>query len=288
MLGVKTNKMENDVFVLILGANEGAYALAHAFYHDYGIRPTVMDVSAPVFIKDSVALHYEQVAGLEDDRMLLLVIERFYERHSGKSLFLLPVKPCYERVMEANRPFLEKMFFLPHLTRGGASLNGARALLFAYCSTEGQVRTAYAKAAAWDGEGVPTVLLAQAPPGLQTDGLQLGSLSLFAEDANGCLALVKEPLSAVSFFITAADVSLPEWLITDYVLCEDMPAEEHVSGMYSLCPYRLLKHRVVSTMRAEADRRFFRGMATSLFLPKREARRCFLRYARLARAVSKK
>lgn len=279
--------MENDVFVLILGANEGAYALSHAFFHDYGIRPTVMDASAPAFITDSVALSYERVPGLDGDRMLLLAVERFYERHSGKSLFLLSADEAYAAVVEAHRAHLEKMFFVPRTVRGEGSLANARALLFAYRATAGEVRTAYGTVAARDGEGIPTVLLSQDPPLMDTDTLPVGSLALFAEDENGCLAPVREPVCAPLFFLTAADASLPEWLITDYVLCEALPKEERVSGLYSLCPYRLLKKRVSSPQRAEADRRYARKMATALFSPKREKGLRRPRYARLARQKAK-
>lgn len=281
--------MENDVFVLILGANEGAYALSHAFFHDYGIRPTVTDTAAPAFITDSVALAFEKVPGLDTERMLLLAVERFYERHSGKALFLLPTDARYAAVIEANRDHLEKMFFVPRITRGGAAVKNARALLFAYRSTADEVRAVYGRVAAVDGEGTPTVLLAGTPPCLEEAILEKGSFALLAEDDNGVLAPVAEPLCAPFFFLTAADASLPEWLITDYVLCERLPAEEQVMGLYSLCPYRMLKKRVWPQMRRDADLRYGRKMATALFSPKREGgilRR--LRYARLARGMAKK
>ena len=280
--------MENDVFVLILGATEGAYALAHAFFHDYGIRPTVVDEDAPFYIKESTALRYERVPGLGNARMLLLAAERFYEKHSGKSLFLLPVKEVYAAMTEAHRDHLETMFFLPRLHRGDATAKDARALLFAYRGTEGETRTAYGRVAARDGEGRPTVLLAGERPTVDLTSMPEGSIALFAEDADGCLAPVREPLSALLFFLTAADVSLPEHLINDYVLCEALPKEEWVSGMFSLYPYRWVKKQVFSHLRAEADRRVSRKMATALFAPAREKGLCIrLHLARFAKKCAK-
>jgi hypothetical protein len=276
--------MENDVFVLILGTTEGAYALAHAFFHDYGIRPTVMDVDAPFYIKESASLRYERVPGMEDGRMLLLAAERFYERHSGKSLFLLPVKEEYAAITEAHRDRLETMFFMPRIHRGDADLRGACGLLFAYRGTEGDMRTAYGRVAAQDSDGHPTVFLAGRGRTIDMSAMREGSIALFAEDADGCFAPLREPLSAVLFFLTAADVSLPEYLVNDYVLCEALPEEEWLSGMFSLYPYRWMKKQVFPHLRGDADRRAARRMATALFSPAREKGFRFrLRLARFAK-----
>ncbi len=276
--------MENDVFVLILGATDGAYALAHTFFHDYGIRPTVIDTAAPSFITDSVSLSFERVPGLDTARMLLLAAERFYERHSGKSLFLFATKAEYADTLDAHRAHLEKMFFVPRTLRGEGSLSGARGLLFAYRTTEGEMRTAYGQTAAWLADGTPSVLLARAPLALNEDAIEKGSFALFAEDENENFTAVRDPLSSALFFLTAADVSLPELLVTDYVLCEGLPPEEWVAGLYSLCPYRLLKKRVLPPLRAETDKRYARRLATTLFFGKREksirARLLVARHAR--------
>lgn len=283
--------MENDVFVLILGATEGAYALAHAFFHDYGIRPTVIDGDAPFYIKESVVLRYESVPGAEDGRMLLLAAERFYERHSGKSLLLLPVKEEYAAITEANREHLETMFFMPRIHRGDATPKDACGLLFAYRSTEGETRTAYGRVAARGGDGRPTVLLAGKSPLtnlIDLSAMREGSIALFVENDDGCFAPVHEPLSAHLFFLTAADVSLPEHLVNDYVLCAALPDEDRVSGMFSLFPYRWVKKRVFSPLRAEADHRAARKMATALFAPSREKGFRFrLRLARFAKKCAK-
>lgn len=280
--------MENDVFVLILGATEGAYALAHAFFHDYGIRPTVVDEDAPFYIKESAALTYERVPALGDTRMFLLAAERFYERHSGRSLFLFPVKEAYAAITEAHRERLETMFFLPRIYRGDAAPKDACSLLFAYLGTEGEKRTVYGQVAACDGEGMPTVALAKESPDIDLSAMPGGSIALFAGDADGHFAPLREPLCALLFFLTAADVSLPEHVINDYVLCEPLPKAERVSGLFSLYPYRWVKKQVFSHLRAEADRRAARNMATALFAPAREKGLRFrLRLARFAKKNAK-
>lgn len=281
--------MENDVFVLILGATDGAYALAHTFFHDYGVRVTVMDREAPPCLAASRALTFERVSGMEEARMLLLAVERFYERHSGKSLFLFATKAEYADTLDAHRDRLEKMFFLPRVLRGEGRLADARGLLFAYRTTEGEMRTAYGQTAAWLADGTPAVLLARAPLALNEDAIERGSFALLAEDENENFTAVKDPLSSALFFLTAADVSLPELLVTDYVLCEGLPPEEWVAGLYSLCPYPLLKKRVLPSLRAEADKRYARRLATALFFKKREkGLRARLLVTRHARRLAKR
>ncbi|MBO7171050.1 MAG: hypothetical protein J6W28_07735, partial [Clostridia bacterium] len=237
--------MENDVFVLIFGATDGAYALAHAFFHDYGIRPTVVDEDAPFYIRESAALTYERVTGLADGRMLLLTAERFYEKHSGKSLFLIAAREEYAAVAEADRARLETMFFIPRLHRGNVALKNAKGLLFAYRSAERESCVAYGRVAAYDGEGLPTVVLAEDAPKTDAFDLPTRGVALLAEGEDGRFAPVGEPICSHLFFLTAADVSLPELLINDYVLCEALPKEETVRGAFSLYPYQRLKSRVL-------------------------------------------
>ncbi len=264
--------MENDVFVLILGATDGAYALAHAFFHDYGIRPTVMDEAASALLLRSVALTFEKVPGMAMSRMLLLAAERFYERHSGKPIFLLAAKKEYLSVVEENRETLEKMFFLPRLTAGDIPVAYPKGLLAVYRSTEGYGRSLYGKAAAWDEKGMPLLVLVEKKREKCQELLaKNGSIGLFAETEEGKFLPVDDPLSPLLFFLTAADVSLPEWLLADYLLCDmKEEADSEIYGMFSLFAYRRLRKKVISEALSEADSRYRRHEATALYLPKRE------------------
>ena len=282
--------MENDVFVLILGATDGAYALSHAFFHDYGIRPTVMDETAPALVLHSSALYFEKVPGMGHPRMLLLAIERFYERHSGKPIFLLAAKREYLAVLEDNRDLLERMFFLPRLTAGERETAYPKGLLAVYRSTEGSTRSLYGRVAAWNEKGQPTVVLTEENKvNCQELLTENGSIRLFAETKEGGLLPFADPLSPLLFFLTAADLSLPEWLLTDYLLC-DMKGEEapEIYGMFSLFAYRRLRKRVMPALLPEADSCYRRHEATALFLPRKEKgllRR--LRYGRLMKEKAK-
>ena len=81
--------MENDVIVLLLGATEGAYALAATFGGEYSIPVAVMDEKIPdafeasAFIKET-----RDVPGISYRGIFMRALSDFYEAHAGKSLLL--------------------------------------------------------------------------------------------------------------------------------------------------------------------------------------------------------
>ena len=97
--------MENDVFVLLLGANAGAYALASAFA-EYGIFVAVMDEEIPAALGASrFVCETRRVPGIAYRGIFMRALSDFYEAHAGRSLLLLPMTKAYaEAVLELPFP----------------------------------------------------------------------------------------------------------------------------------------------------------------------------------------
>ena len=79
--------MENDVILLLLGANEGAYALASAFAGDFGISVCVMDEDIPKAFNASKHISETRtVSGIRYRGLFLRALSDFYEANVGKCL----------------------------------------------------------------------------------------------------------------------------------------------------------------------------------------------------------
>ena len=129
---------------------------------------------------------------------------------------------------------------------------------------------------------MPVVVLPEAEQKEIALPLEQGSIALFYEDENGALALAENPISPLAFFLTAADVSLPEWLLEDLVFCNEMrQMQPSIYGVFSLFAYRGLRKGVDSQWRKRADGRARAGLSTVLFSCKGE--KGALRRLRLAR-----
>jgi len=267
--------VKNDILPILLGATEGAYALSRAFYHDYGIRPLVLDEHAIPLLAQTACACLLVRNNLSRPHILFRVLEDLYEKGKGKSLLLIPMTEAYTARLREREAWLSSMFLLPHMPTALEREEGGSpfALLFLHRSEDGAVRTVYGEIAAWANKA-PAVLFARPAPheladaarGIAQDlerGCYLFSL---CENENGETELLSmgadfSPLSAMTF---ARDVSIPELFITEQVLCEPLPeADGELFGIFSLFSYRKTKGLIPRAYKKEYRQK--RRRFTSLY-----------------------
>lgn len=271
--------MENDVFVLLLGANAGAYALAAAFA-EYGIPVTVMDGEVPnAFYASKHVQEVRRVPGIEYDGLLMRALSDFYEAHAGKSLLLLPTTEKYTERVLANREVLERMFLLPNKKwqKAESTAPSPDALLLVYVGRTGALCAAYGKVTAKTEDGEPlAVVTEEAPSALLADiDRETPHFALYGVKENGaCVALLDEDaLSPLLAFSTAADLSLAEWMLTDYVSCGHLPeASIAPSGLFTLFSYGKTKKHFLPQSAKCAKALHRRRLCISLFTGKSETK----------------
>lgn len=277
--------MKNEVVVLLLGANEGAYALASAFGGEYDIPTFVMDESIPnafeasAFVKGTLS-----VPGIAYRGLLLRALSDFYEAHTAKSLLLIPTTAEYvARVLE-EREVLERMFLLP-LKKCADFENlcfAPNALLLFYVGRKGSVRTVYGEVAARTDAGKPLAVITKPTPKallsqLSTD---VPHFSLYAVNEEGrCIPFGEDgALSPFVFFPSAADLSLAEWILDDYVTCEDVGEDgDTPEGVFTLFGFCKTKKHLLPMKKTLARQHRRRGLSLSLYPARYETRRPFAR-----------
>lgn len=243
--------MNEDVIVLLLGASEGAYALAASFA-EYGVPAVLMDEEIPeIFEASALFAEIRRVPGMEYRGLLLRALSDFYEKYAGKSLLLLPTTEAYATRLLAEREALERMYLLPQklsskLSSKPFSFDGAVAgVLLAYVGGTGKCRTIYGRVVASTDAGEPIAVITepkpiwvQAPPAPEAQGFLLYAVSEKGEcypyENGGALS----PLIA---FPSASDTSVAEWILNDSVLCEKTEEADTASAVFSLLSYRRLK-----------------------------------------------
>lgn len=267
--------MKNDILPILLGATEGAYALSRAFYHDYGIRPLVLDEhSLPLLCKTDCARLLVR-KNLSRPHILFRVLEDIYEEEKGKNLLLIPVTEAYTERLREREAWLSSMFLLPHMPTLLEREEGGNpfALLFLYRAEDGAVRTAFGEIAAWANKA-PAAILARPTPhelsdavwGIAKDLSRGCYLFFLCEDENGETELLSmgadfSPLSAMTF---AHDVSIPELFITEQVLCDPLPESDgELFGIFSLFSYHKTKRLVLPALKKEYKQK--RRRFTSLY-----------------------
>ena len=271
--------MENDVFVLLLGANTGAYALAFAFA-EYGIPVTVMDEKiAPAFPASRFVCETRTVPGITYDGILMRALSDFYEAHAGKSLILLPTTEAYTERVLVNRGVLEKMFLLPNKKWQKAEKKDffSTGILLAYVGRTGALCTVYAAAAARNEEGEPLALITkETPPALLSSiPTDVPHIALYAVGEHGELAVLGEndAFSPLLAFSSAADLSVAEWILTDYVTCDPIPTDgDTPRGLFTLFPLRKTKPYLLPEYRTPTFALARRGLSVALFSGKGETK----------------
>lgn len=239
--------MDTDVIVLLLGANEGAYALAASFA-EYGIPAVLMDEEIPeIFERSAFFVEMRRVPGIGYRGLFLRALSDFYEKYAGKSLILIPTTEEYTARTLAERETLDRMYLLPQksclsLTAANEDTEG---LLFLYTGREGKERFFYGRVVARTDRGEPIAVVTEplprsvsVLPKLEAQGFALYAVS----DAGECSPCGGSgALSPLVAFPSASDTSLAEWILNDHVLCEE--GEEHAvsTAVFSLLPYRHLK-----------------------------------------------
>lgn len=243
--------MGNDVILLLLGANEGAYALASSFAGDYGIPVCVMDERIPIaFSASSFVRETRTVSGLAYRGLFMRALCDFYEAHPGKSILLISTTADYTARVLEEREELERMFLLPQKKcPERENFDGVpAAMLLLYVGRTGDVRTVYGEIAARTEEGTPLAVITKPTPKallahLHTDTPHF-ALYLIGEDGHPFHA--GEKYADFLAFSSAADLSLAEWILTDYVTCESIGEDGSIpTGLFTLFSYKKTKSYIL-------------------------------------------
>lgn len=239
--------MKQDVLPIILGATDGAYALAHAFFHDYGIVPLVLDDCDSLLFKHTFCAYQSIVKNVRKPDTFYRVAEDMAVKCQGKSLLLIPADGCFLSLVSERVSWLSKMFLLPHLPTPSFEKkpDDVVALALLYRTGRGECRTVYARTLAKSPSGEFTALLAQNIPDVIAEDIKAQApnlcrgIYLFYIDSEGKLYRDGSVLSPLVAFSAAKDASLPEWMINETVLCEPLPeTQEELSALFTLFPYR--------------------------------------------------
>ena len=159
--------MKQDVLPVILGANSGAYALTHAFFHDYGIVPLVLDEAVSPLFSHTFCAYADEIKNIRKAHILYRVLEDISTKASGKSLILIPADEHFLSLLKENEDALSRSYLMPHLptlAHPTPQTKNAVAAVLLYRSGRGECRTVYARILARTPSGEITALLAQNPP----------------------------------------------------------------------------------------------------------------------------
>ena len=255
--------MKQDVLPVILGASEGAYALSHAFFHDYGIIPLVLDEEIPELFSHTFCAYADEIKNVRKAHILYRVLEDIASKAQGKSLILIPADAHFLSLVEENAEALEKSFLMPHVPTPSKDTLPCDAVSLAllYRAKNGECRTVYAHVLAKAPSGEITALKAENIPESineniveQAKKLRRG-IYLFALDREGRLYRDEAILPRLLAFSAAKDASFPEWMINETVLCTPLvETQSALSGVFTLFPYRKTK-RFLSRSQRKALRR---------------------------------
>lgn len=238
--------MESDIFVLLLGACEGAYALAASFRGEYGIPVVLIDEEIPdAYHASRFFTECRAVTGIGYTGLFRRALSDFYEAHAGKSLILLPMTEKYAERVIAEREMLEKMYLLPQkevpvLKTPQAPVS---ALLLSYTRSDGARRLSYARVCAQNEKNEPLAVITADAPQALLDALppSNGGIALYGVCENNALSPMGDggALSPFCDFPSAADTSLAEWIISDYVFCHAANDPESApTALFSPYPLR--------------------------------------------------
>lgn len=232
--------MEEDVLVVLLGATPAAFALAQAFDRDYGIR-SILVGSLP---EEERAPYLTEIPLPADvrDGLFLRALTDLYERTPNKSRLLLPMAEPYITLCGSHRDTLEKMFLCPGAF-GGIRLPEASpndlpvdGILFGFQGRT-ETRLCYARLCPPTPSGIPAACVtAPLPPALvqEAETAKDGKRGFFLCYTSGD-RLSDTPVCGYFLgFPAAADVSLPELLLNDYVTCTPLPENNPaLAGVWS-------------------------------------------------------
>lgn len=274
--------MQNDIFPILLGATEGAYALSRAFYHDYGIRPLVIDENAPTLFSHTACASVRCVKNFSHPAIFYRCLDDLYEDKKGKNLMLIPLGDPYTELVLEREAYLAKMFLLPHLPHklSAQAYHPDRPLVFLYRTKNGASLTVCGECAAQSENGEPLAFLARPVPAYVhalvkeiSLGLSRGCylFSLAEKDDEAFLVPVPDSLSPFFLLSLAKDVSIPELFLRETVFCEDLPeVEEELSGAFSLFSYRKIKKYIFHSVKKECAALHRKKAFLSLYTVKNE------------------
>lgn len=270
--------MRNDVIVLLLGATEGAYALAVTFSGDYGIPVCVMDREIPAAFSASAFVgQTHRVFGIEYSALFLRALSDFYEAHAGKSILLLPMTEEYTARVLAAQETLARMFLLPqkkcpdHQTPHFIPT----AFLLLYVGRMGEARTVYGEVAARTQDGEPLALITKPTPEGLASRLSCDTphFALYAVGSKGECVAAREGYAPLLAFPSASDLSLAEWLLADYVTCDSIGWDGDVpSGLFTLFSYKRIKGYLLSAHSKEAKALRKQHLSVTLYPSRGETR----------------
>lgn len=263
--------MNEDVLVLLLGANAGAYALAASF-GEYGVPAAVMDEDVPMpFAQSAFVFDVWRVPGISYRGMLLRALGDFYAKYTKHRLILIPTKEQYTTRLLEMRDEIERMYLLPQkMCLKNETTMPPKGLLLSYVGRTGAARSMYATVCAATENGIPlAVVTSPVPEGLDARvSRKTPSFALYAVDEEGSVTPYSEEgcLSPMIALASAADTSLAEWILADYVLCDRVESNADVpSAVFSLYSYRRIKPYLLTHKKADVDRLFGARLFLSLY-----------------------
>jgi len=239
--------MKRDVLPVILGATVGAYALSHAFFHDYGIVPLVLDEEIPPLFAHTFCAYADEIKNLRKGHILYRVLEDIAGKAQGKSLILIPSDAHFLSLVKENAEVLEKLFLIPHLPTPcvEAFADTAEALVLLYRAGNGECRTVFGRVLAFSPSGSITAVLTENIPlnvkeKIEREAQSLSrGIYLFYLDREGRPHRDGSVLSPLLAFSAAKDASIPEWLIAETVLCKPLPETQRgLFALFTVFPYR--------------------------------------------------
>ena len=246
--------MRRDVLPVLLGTGEGAYALSHAFFHDYGITPLILAEREDALLSVSFCAYIRCAPYHRDEGILLHTLDELYASTRGKSLILIPTDSESLALMKRSLRFFETRFLLPHMPSECTEetpfsvRSQARAVVLLYLSGRREARTVYATVRARSASGEPVVLLTESIPDEVSLRVQRLASSLdrgvyvFYEEEDGTLRRESAVLPALLALSAAKDASIPEWMIEETVLAAPLSAvDEDLCGVYTPLPYRKMR-----------------------------------------------
>ena len=239
--------MREDVLPIILGANEGAYALSNAFYHDYGIIPLVFDSKPSALFSATACAYFVEFENIRKKDILYRTLDDIHSKKQGKSLILIPADKEFLSFVREREEWLSKMFLLPHLPTPCADKipEDLSSLTLLYRAGKGECRTVFGRVLSLFPSGKAGAVLTENIPAdieenieREAQGLSRG-IYLFYIGADGVLYRDGSVLSPLCAFAAAKDASIPEWIIEETVLCNPLTeTQKKLFALFTLFPYR--------------------------------------------------
>ncbi len=104
-----------DFIPVLLGADLNCYSVARAFHEAYGVTSYAFGKYALGTTKNSRIVHFQAVAGLDDDGIALRALIDFAEAHPDRALLVMGCTDEYAEFLIRHRGELERYYLVPYM-----------------------------------------------------------------------------------------------------------------------------------------------------------------------------